>query len=53
MVAPLSTAHEKALMLLFAELESTAIGQTEAFLGTPGTLTQRSNDNGTRFWVHR
>ena len=40
-------------MLLFAELESTATGQTEAFLGTPGTLTQRSNDNGTRFWVHR
>jgi hypothetical protein len=53
MVAPLSTAHEKALMLLFAELESTATGQSEAFLGTPGALTERSNDNGTRFWVHR
>jgi hypothetical protein len=45
--------HEKALMLLFAELESTAADQREAFLGTPGALTERTNENGTRFWVHR
>jgi hypothetical protein len=25
----------------------------QAFLGTPGALTQRTNENGTRFWVHR
>jgi hypothetical protein len=48
-----TTPHEKALMLLFAELESTAAEQREAFLGTPGALTERTNDNGTRFWVHR
>src|SRR5579872_6429131 len=45
--------HEKALMLLFAELESAAAGQHAAFLGTPGALTERTNENGTRFWVHR
>jgi hypothetical protein len=53
MKTALTTAHEKALMLLFAELESTAADQQEAFLGTPGALTERANENGTRFWVHR
>jgi hypothetical protein len=45
--------HEKALNLLFAELEATATEQRAAFLGTPGNLTQRSNENGTKFWVRR
>jgi hypothetical protein len=49
----LTTRHEKALSLLFAELEATAIEQREAFLGTPGNLTERTNDGGTQFWVHR
>src|SRR5579864_3443551 len=49
----LTTRHEKAFSLLFAELEATAIGQREAFLGTPGNLTERTNETGTRFWVHR
>jgi hypothetical protein len=49
----LTKPHEKALMLLFAELESTAADQREAFLGTPGTLTERANENETKFWVHR
>ena len=45
--------HEKALSLLFSELEAAAREQPEAFLGTPGNLTRRSNDSGTEFWVHR
>jgi hypothetical protein len=49
----LTTPHERALTLLFSELESTAAEQREAFLGTPGTVTQRINENGTQFWVHR
>jgi hypothetical protein len=49
----LTTPHERALTLLFAELQESATRQTEAFLGTPGTLGERNNDNGTRFWVHR
>jgi hypothetical protein len=52
MAAPISR-HEKALSLLFSELEATAREQPEAFLGTPGNLTQRENDSGTQFWVHR
>jgi hypothetical protein len=49
----LTSAHEKALTLLFAELEATAEEQREAFLGTPGNLTQRTNESGTKFLVHR
>ncbi len=49
----LTNPHERALTLLFAELENAAAEQEEAFLGTPGTLTERSNESGTKFWVHR
>ena len=52
-MTPLTNSHERALTLLFAELQSAAAEQNEAFLGTPGTLAERNNDNGTRFWVHR
>ena len=52
-MANLTASHERALTLLFAELESTAAEQATAFLGTPGTLTERTNDHGTKFWVHR
>jgi hypothetical protein len=52
-MSPLTTPHERALMLLFAELESTAAEQVEAFLGTPGMLDERTNEKGARFWVHR
>jgi hypothetical protein len=52
-MASLTRSHERALTLLFAELEATARAQDQAFLGTPGTLTERTNDNGTAYWVHR
>jgi hypothetical protein len=52
-MASLTTAHERALTLLFAEVQSTAAEQSEAFLGTPGTLSERTNGNGTTYWVHR
>ena len=52
-MAALISAHEKALTLLFAELGATAEEQREAFLGTPGNLTERANESGTKFWVHR
>ena len=41
------------MSLLFAEVQATAEEQGEAFLGTPGSLTQRTNESGTEFWVHR
>lgn len=52
-VPNLTTPHERALTLLFAELERGAAEQGKHFIGTPGTITERSNAQGTRFWVHR
>jgi hypothetical protein len=52
-MATLTTPHERALTLLFAEIESSAAESAEVFLGTPGTLTERTNDNGTVYWVRR
>ena len=52
-MATLTTAHERALTLLFSELQGAAERQGKAFLGSPGALAARSNDTGTRFWVHR
>ena len=52
-MATLTTPHERALSLLFSELQSAAERQAEAFLGSPGALAERTNQTGTRFWVHR
>jgi hypothetical protein len=52
-MAILTIPHERALTLLFAELEGAAEEQEEAFLGTPGSLAERTNEAGVRFWVHR
>jgi hypothetical protein len=52
-MAELTTPHERALTLLFAELEAVLAKHPEAFLGTPGALSERTNENGTQFWVHR
>ena len=49
----LTTPHERALTLLFAEVERSAGEQFEVLLGTPGTLSERTNETGTRYWVHR
>lgn len=49
----LTTPHEQALTLLFAELEQVAAAQHEAFLGTPGALARRTNDDASEYWVHR
>lgn len=52
-MAALVTDHERALTLLFAELSGAAAEQREVFVGTAGTLAERVNEAGTRFWVHR
>ncbi len=49
----LTAAHERALTLLFSELQSAAERQGEAFLGSPGALVARTNETGTQYWVHR
>ena len=52
-MASLTAPHERALTLLFSELASAAARQREAFLGSPGSLAERTNETGTRYWVHR
>lgn len=52
-MATLTTPHERALSLLFSELQSAAERQGKAFLGSPGALAERTNETGTQFWVHR
>jgi hypothetical protein len=52
-MATLTAPHERALTLLFSELDGAAGEQAEAFLGTPGSIDERMNETGTRFWVHR
>lgn len=49
----LSRPHERALTLLFEELAALASAQGQLLLGTPGTLAERRNAQGTRYWVHR
>lgn len=49
----LTAPHERALTLLFSELADAAARQTEVFLGSPGSLAERTNETGTQFWVHR
>jgi hypothetical protein len=49
----LSASHENALNLLFAELKASAEEQSDALVGTPGALSERVNEGGTKFWVHR
>jgi hypothetical protein len=52
-VTTLTVPHERVLTLLFSELEGYAAQQPRAFLGSPGSLAARTNETGTRFWVHR
>ena len=52
-MSTLSVPHERALSLLLTELQNSAEQQAEALLGSPGTLAERTNATGTRFWVHR
>ena len=49
----LSQPHERALSLLYSELERQAAETRHVFLGTAGTIASRSNAQGTQFWVRR
>jgi hypothetical protein len=53
MPAPLYTAHSLALTVLYADLESHALAQRQAFEGTAGTVIERANAGGFRFYAHQ
>ncbi|MCC6764093.1 MAG: hypothetical protein IT293_05465 [Deltaproteobacteria bacterium] len=49
----LTKPHERALFLVFSELARQASETPVVLLGTPGTIAERTNAEGTRFWVRR
>src|SRR5262245_42028913 len=53
MAAPLYTPHSRALTVLYADLESHSLVQNEAFEGTAGTVIERENAAGFRFYAHQ
>jgi hypothetical protein len=50
---PLFTPHRRALTVLYADLESHALGQHEVFVGTAGSVIERKNASGFRFYAHQ
>jgi hypothetical protein len=46
-------AHPRALATLFFEAETYALSQTEVFVGTAGSIMERSNAAGFRFYAHQ
>lgn len=52
-MAELTRSHERALSLVFSELARQAAETPAVLIGTPGTVAERTNAEGTRFWVRR
>jgi hypothetical protein len=50
---PLYTPHRRALTVLYADLESYALHQREVFVGTAGSVIERKNAAGFRFYAHQ
>jgi hypothetical protein len=53
MAPPLYTRHNRALGLLYTDVEQFALAQGEAFVGTPGSIVERQNASGFRFYSHQ
>jgi hypothetical protein len=49
----LTRSHERALSLVFSELARQASETPSLLIGTPGSIAERSNAEGTRYWVRR
>ncbi len=46
-------AHPQALNVMYANLEAYALQRQNAFVGTAGSVIERENANGVRFYVHQ
>jgi hypothetical protein len=53
MVAPLYRRHSPGLAATYADVENHVLSQGEIMVGTPGSVTLRSNGTGSRFWVRQ
>jgi hypothetical protein len=49
----LYTTHDTALTVLYGDIERLALDQAEAFVGTPGTVIERTNAAGYRYYAHK
>lgn len=45
--------HRRALTVLYSDLESYALQQREVFVGTAGSVIERANASGFRFYAHQ
>lgn len=50
---PLYTRHRRALTVLYADLEGHALQQRGVFVGTAGSVIERTNASGFRFYAHQ
>jgi hypothetical protein len=50
---PLYRPHSRALTLLHTEVEEAAFAQAEAFVGTAGSVIERTNASGFRYYAHQ
>ena len=53
MSAPLYTLQPRALTVLFGDLENQALNETHVLPGTPGSLLERENAGGFRFYARQ
>lgn len=53
MPSPLYVPHGRALTLLFSDVENHALATSEVFTGTAGSVIERSNAGGFRFYAHQ
>src|SRR5215472_6367704 len=50
---PLWIPHPDALNVVYANLESFALAEREAFVGTAGSVVERRNADGVRYYAHQ
>jgi hypothetical protein len=53
MAGPLYTPQGRALTVLYSDLENHALGEREVFVGTAGSVIERSNASGFRLYAHQ
>lgn len=51
--SPLYRTHSAGLAATFADLENQALSQAQPLLGTPGSITLRTNAGGARYYVRQ
>jgi hypothetical protein len=50
-MARLFTTHSRALAATYADIENQALSQEEPFLATPGSVLERTNAGGFRYYA--